>query len=489
MLEESNLPEIIFASSDSQLSRQIGDFVKRGIIRKLVPRVYTADLLDSPEQILERNLFLILGRLYPDAVLSHRSALELKPTAKGNLYLTYSYTRNIDLLHLRLRLLQGPGPGEYDNRLQGELYLSSLERACLENMQPSRKGVDGERRTVAREVIEKRLIDVLRIDGEKGLNAFRDKAGQIAIALGMEKELEKLNQTISALLATRSSKVLKSPLAIATALGEPYDSFRVKLFWDLFADLKQRRFPRREEMFPTGQAFAHFAFFEAYFSNYIEGTEFDVDEAKDIVFKGAVIENRIGDTHDIKGTYEIVGNTYEMRKIPTSYESLIDLLQKRHSVILRGRPDQSPGKFKTRANRAGNTMFVAPELVRGTLKKAFEPYQALEHPFARAIFMMFMISEIHPFADGNGRIARIMMNAELVKAETARIIIPTVFREDYLLALRKLSRQQDAAPYIKMMERAHQFSHQLPADDFDKLLKFLRQSSAFLEPHEGKLNF
>ncbi|GAI76162.1 unnamed protein product, partial [marine sediment metagenome] len=29
--------------------------------------------------------------------------------------------------------------------------------------------------------------------------------------------------------------------------------------------------------------------------------------------------------------------------------------------------------------------------------------------------IMFVISEIHPFLDGNGRIARVMMNAELVK--------------------------------------------------------------------------
>jgi fido (protein-threonine AMPylation protein) len=35
--------------------------------------------------------------------------------------------------------------------------------------------------------------------------------------------------------------------------------------------------------------------------------------------------------------------------------------------------------------------------------------------------MMFLISEVHPFADGNGRIARIMMNAELVAAGEERI--------------------------------------------------------------------
>jgi len=31
--------------------------------------------------------------------------------------------------------------------------------------------------------------------------------------------------------------------------------------------------------------------------------------------------------------------------------------------------------------------------------------------------MMFLVSEVHPFLDGNGRIARVMMNAELILAE------------------------------------------------------------------------
>jgi len=57
---------------------------------------------------------------------------------------------------------------------------------------------------------------------------------------------------------------------------------------------------------------------------------------------------------------------------------------------------------------------VAPELVEGTLAKGFEIYRSLTAPLHRAIFMMFLISEVHPFADGNGRAARIMMNAELI---------------------------------------------------------------------------
>lgn len=53
---------------------------------------------------------------------------------------------------------------------------------------------------------------------------------------------------------------------------------------------------------------------------------------------------------------------------------------------MEGRPDKHPGKFKTLANRAGATHFVAPELVKGTLQKGFEIYQTLQEPFHRAVF-------------------------------------------------------------------------------------------------------
>jgi len=72
--------------------------------------------------------------------------------------------------------------------------------------------------------------------------------------------------------------------------------------------------------------------------------------------------------------------------------------------------------------------------------------------------MIFILSEVHPFLDGNRRIARIMVNAELTCASQSKIIIPTVLRDDYLGTLRKLTRQGDCDPYIKMMQRAHEFN-------------------------------
>ena len=55
-------------------------------------------------------------------------------------------------------------------------------------------------------------------------------------------------------------------------------------------------------------------------------------------------------------------------------------------------------------------------------------------------------SEVHPFEDGNGRIARVMMNAELVNRDKCKIIIPAVYREEYLLTPKKIDKSKGCCP-------------------------------------------
>jgi hypothetical protein len=47
---------------------------------------------------------------------------------------------------------------------------------------------------------------------------------------------------------------------------------------------------------------------------------------------------------------------------------------------------------------------------------------------------------------------RVMMNAELSAKRLSKIIIPTVYREDYMGALRKLTRQRVADAYVRMLK-------------------------------------
>jgi len=60
---------------------------------------------------------------------------------------------------------------------------------------------------------------------------------------------------------------------------------------------------------------------------------------------------------------------------------------------------------------------------------------------------MFMITEIHPLEDGNGRIARLMMNTELVAENVSKVIIPTVYRTRYLGSLRARSLRMNSIPF------------------------------------------
>ena len=87
------LPEILVAIGDKKHSYYLSALVKKGQIRKIAPKIYTSNLTDSDENIVRRNLFLILGRLFPKAVVSHRSAFEMKPTVTGDFFLTYKYTK------------------------------------------------------------------------------------------------------------------------------------------------------------------------------------------------------------------------------------------------------------------------------------------------------------------------------------------------------------------------------------------------------------
>ncbi|NBB89245.1 MAG: cell filamentation protein Fic, partial [Bacteroidetes bacterium] len=344
--------------------------------------------------------------------------------------------------------------------------------------------VGGEKRTVEQEVIEERLLSILNTEGEKALNQLRDRAREIARELDMEKAFDKLNLIIGSMLATRPSGFLTSPQAAAQAIGEPYDADRLELFSVLLAQLKQTSFPERQEKTKPQKAFSNFAFFEAYFSNYIEGTTFLVKEAREIIYDEVDIPLRIQDSHDIRGTYQIVSDRREMSITPNTGKELISLLRERHAIVLGGRSEKNPGAFKTRQNRAGSSVFVAPKFVLGTLKQGFALMASLENPISRAIYMMFLISEVHPFVDGNGRVARIMMNAELVHGEKSKIIIPTVYREDYILTLRKLTRQRDPKAFVRMMERASAFSHWLEPRNWDIMDEQLRNANAYKDPDQ-----
>lgn len=479
-------PELVVSTGDRNVTQAIRRAVKNGILRKLTTKIYTSNQEDTPDNIIKRHRYQILSALFPNGVISYRSALDGGISPEGTIILTYKYSKIIKLPGFTIRLIKGPGPDSDDTPFLENLFISSRGRAFLENLT-----IDRERHEVSKKVsqhmLEERLDRMVRIYGSEELNLLRDQARAVATRLNLQKEFILLDRLIGTFLGTRSDSCHVSEVARARVRGEPFDPQRVELFAILTAYLQSQELLSYKRTAISPQAKINQAFFEAYFSNYIEGTIFDIEEAEKIIFENKIFPNRPEDSHDILGTFQILTNKNWMETVPKSSNALIEILQQRHAILMGAREDKMPGKFKDVVNRAGNTIFVRPEEVRGTLSKGYQFYETLHDGIDKAIFVMFLISEVHPFVDGNGRIARILMNAELDVAEQSRIIIPNVFREDYLLALRKLSRQQDPAPYVRMLLRAYQFTASVSFAEYHQTLAQLQAANTFLEPSEGKL--
>jgi Fic family protein len=257
-------------------------------------------------------------------------------------------------------------------------------------------------------------------------------------------------------------------LLAARAAGLEYDPDRIARFDELASYLADvpaaldlpNHLPRLADEPSTS-----LPFFEAYFSNFIEGTEFSIDEAEAIVQSGKIPEERPEDAHDVLGTFEAVRNPDLRAATPGTVEELFELLERRHRLVMGGRPDKRPGKFKERPNQAGSYIFVAPTHVEGTLVEGFKRLADLPPGFARAAFWLFLISEVHPYDDGNGRVARAAMCAELTVVDQARIVIPIVFRNEYQTALRHLSREGRYDLYVRTLAHAWRWTAAMPWQD------------------------
>jgi hypothetical protein len=475
-------PEVF--STSEQLSPAIRRAVAAGELRKLGGRLYTKNLDEPLEAVARRNWQRIAGQYFPGSVVVDRSAIEAKPAPDGSLFLDagpeWGGKRPTRLPGLILRPRRGTGPAPGDMPYM-DVYISSRPRALLDNLRHGR-GQRGLGRTISKAEVEQELTRLAELRGEPVLSEIRDQARALAPELSRERELAQLEELVGAVLGTRDAP-LETKAAQARRAGLAFDRGRIELFEVLQAELLGDMPPHRPEASGT---LPTISFFEAYFSNYIEGTEFKVDEAEGIVFEQEIPEMRSEDAHDVLGTFELVNDPIRRRQTPEDGEEFLEMLRSSHRQVLERRPQAGPGVFKTRANRAGATVFVSPELVTGTLREGYRLLEPLHAGLQRAIFIMFLIGEVHPFTDGNGRVARIFMNAELSAVNQQRILIPISYRENYLGGLRALSRGADPRPLLRILDFAQRYAAGINWKDRQAAHRVLEETNAFVLPEEAE---
>ena len=154
-------------------------------------------------------------------------------------------------------------------------------------------------------------------------------------------------------------------------------------------------------------------------------------------------------------------------------------IRDRQNRRMKDRAEVDPGAFKIKANQARNSSFVAPNLVRGTLVMGSKLLPSIPAGMARALFSMFLVAEVHPFDDGNGRLARLVMNAELTAVDECRIIVPTLYREQYLDCLRRLTRHGDPGPLLKAMTHIQEWTAGFDYEVLDTVIDRMKACNAF----------
>jgi Fic/DOC family len=484
MFTIDDLPEIF--RSTSAMSSAINSARKRGRVRRIAGGIHTTDLETPLDVLVPTRLREVMAASSPGAVVMGRSAaLAAYPAEDGSVFLSDSVNREVELPGgIILRSRRGPGPVDIDVPLRAEpqLWMSCDPRQLLEHLVQTRRSAGRVSRTFSREDLEAWLDRKASIDnGEEYLNWLRDQARRIAPLIGLADRVNAADDLVGAFLGTRSVRAA-SPYLRARQRGRPYDQTRLQLL-DALRDQLVSLAPQIVTQ-PPAERRAVLPFVDAYFSNYIEGTEFDFPEAAGIVFDGDEPAGRPADAHDIRGTYAVLASAAEMHERPGSPEHLRALLARRHATVMGGRPEKRPGEFKARQNRAGATLFVAPSLVSGTLDHGFMRYAELTNPFARAIFMMFLVAEVHPFDDGNGRVARVMMNAELVATSQAPVLIPTVLRNDYVNALRAMTNHGSPDALIAVLDFGRRYASQLDCSSVEAARGDLERTNAFEPPDQ-----
>lgn len=490
------MPTILFTPSGSEATdRKIRRDHDAGKLTRVANGVYVEMSAEPIETTIQRNWYAIVGRLVADGVVTDRTGMDNQPwrdrssgRAAGDAYVFVSAPRARDVLRLPglvISIREGAGPAEGDPPYLGTRLAGPI-RKLLDNLTPSRAR-GGPARTVGAIEVERHLEKICSSHGEEHLNYIRDQARLLAPTIGKETEFEELNRMISTLLRTREAK-MRTLEGAARAKGAPLDAECVTRLVTLANYLNSRAPYVVESRDTTPGRKVSGAFIEAYFSNFIEGTEFSVEEAVEIVFEGKIPDARPEDGHDVLGAYLQLLDLGTRPSSALSADEFLDEIQARHHEMMKARPGVLPGQFKTKPNQAGDTTFVRPDQVKGTIREGMSILRTLTDPFSRALFIHFMLSDVHPFNDGNGRLSRIMMTKELILGGRSRIVIPTVFRTDYLDALRALTRRGEPSIFVRSMEFCQKVSAACSEETTAATIETWARAYAFCEsPRHARL--
>lgn len=202
-----------------------------------------------------------------------------------------------------------------------------------------------------------------------------------------------------------------------------------------------------------------------YSSNKIENNETRLRDVE-TVFKGEKVTDFKGNKKTIKeieNHKEVCFNIIDLAKKNKTKIS-IELIKQIHYDLMKGcfseellYKGEKPGEFKKGDYVVGlHDVGVLPEEVEENLTSLIKEVNEIEINENNALkvisYFHCWFETIHPFADGNGRVGRMLINYLLIGNNLAPIILFENDREEYYLALEYFNDKQEIDKMIKFLD-------------------------------------
>lgn len=175
-----------------------------------------------------------------------------------------------------------------------------------------------------------------------------------------------------------------------------------------------------------------------YNSNAIEGNTLTIYETK-VVLEGITVGGKSLKEHlEVINHKEAIG--YLERLINNKIELSEFEIKNIHNLILRNIDSDNAGKYRNENVIIAGAKHTPPNhmIVKEEMEKIINNYHNEwneYHPIIRASLLHGEFVKVHPFIDGNGRTARLLLNFELMKYGYPPIVIKTINRLTYYESL------------------------------------------------------
>ena len=203
---------------------------------------------------------------------------------------------------------------------------------------------------------------------------------------------------------------------------------------------------------------AYYKIGTTYSSNALEGNSLTLSETKVLLEDGITVGGK-----PIRDCYEATGHAkaYDyMLSVARSGNLAVteDVICHLHFLFYHGIDPDAAGKYRTGQVFITGTTYVPPAAgdvpaCMAALAAELPEKRAALHPVEFAAYAHRRLVDIHPFQDGNGRTARLLMNLLLIGQGYCVVSIPPVLRHEYITALQQAQRERNPSDeaFVKLI--------------------------------------